>query len=195
MNSDPLSESIPCRRNGNCCRMWSSASWTTCWLLPMTARVSTQVVWMSVRFNECMNSPSARSPECATKSISVKPGTWTSQRSVFSGIWCFRSVPGFVRPYCRFRSSCLNGRKARSIWRGLILRSRAATSSAIGQRRIAHGSQIGSNAFSRTDQGQPAASQIRRNVPTTTGPYCVGRPGRRRRVVGGRRSNRITALR
>jgi hypothetical protein len=46
---------------------------------PSTARVSTQVVWMAVAFKEWANSPSARWPAWATRSISVNPGTVTSQ--------------------------------------------------------------------------------------------------------------------
>ncbi len=53
---------------------------------PVAARVSTQVVWMSVRFRECANFPSPESPQWATRSISVKPGTVTSHRSVRSGM-------------------------------------------------------------------------------------------------------------
>jgi hypothetical protein len=53
---------------------------------------------MSVRLSEWRDSPSAHSPEWATKSTSVKPGVVVAQRSVRSGMWCFRSVPGFVRP-------------------------------------------------------------------------------------------------
>ena len=99
MNSEPLSESMPWSRKGSVCRIASSACCTACWPRPRTARVSTQVVWMSVRFRECANSPSPESPQWATRSISVKPGTVTSHRSVRRGMWCFRSVPGFVRPY------------------------------------------------------------------------------------------------
>jgi hypothetical protein len=42
--------------------------------LPSTARVSTQVVWMSVRFSEWQQSPEAELPACETRSTSVKPG-------------------------------------------------------------------------------------------------------------------------
>ena len=58
MNSEPLSESMPWSRKGSVCRIASSACCTACWPRPRTARVSTQVVWMSVRFRECANSPS-----------------------------------------------------------------------------------------------------------------------------------------
>ena len=42
--------------------------------LLITARVSTHLVWMSITFSECRHAPSARSPACETRSISVKPG-------------------------------------------------------------------------------------------------------------------------
>src|SRR2546426_4918474 len=60
MNSEPLSESMPRNRKGSAWRSSSSAVWTTIWLLPSTAAVSTHVVWMSVRFSECTNSPVAQ---------------------------------------------------------------------------------------------------------------------------------------
>src|SRR5437660_12491695 len=44
------------------------------------------------------NSPSPEFPECETRSISVKPGAFTSQLSVFTGMWCFNKAPGWVRP-------------------------------------------------------------------------------------------------
>ena len=75
MNSEPLSESMPRSSNGSRWRICSSASTTKVWLLPITARVSVHAVWMSVSVSEWMNSPSARSPECDTRSISVKPGS------------------------------------------------------------------------------------------------------------------------
>ncbi len=40
---------------------------------------------MSVTFSECANSPSPRPPAWATRSVSVKPGVLTSQRSVLTG--------------------------------------------------------------------------------------------------------------
>ena len=78
MNSEPLSESMPWSRKGEVWRISSSAGHPVC-PLPRTARVSIQVVWMSVRLREWANSPSPQSPEWETRSISVKPGTVTSQ--------------------------------------------------------------------------------------------------------------------
>ena len=40
----------------------------------------------------------AELPEWATRSISVKPGVATFQRSVLMGMWCLSKVPGLVRP-------------------------------------------------------------------------------------------------
>ena len=40
------------------------------WLFPITARLSTQVEWMSVMLSECRNSPEAELPECDTRSTS-----------------------------------------------------------------------------------------------------------------------------
>ncbi len=84
MNSEPLSESMPRSRKGSACRSSASAPCTAAWPLPRTAAVSTQVVWMSVRLSECTNSPSPKLPQWATRSISVKPGMVTSQRSVLA---------------------------------------------------------------------------------------------------------------
>lgn len=59
----------------------------------------------------------------ATRSSSVKPGTRTSQWSVFSGMWCSSSVPGLVRPSRRVLSRRLSAATHRSICRGLIVSS------------------------------------------------------------------------
>src|SRR5205807_7262815 len=39
-----------------------------------------------------------RIPGMRDQSISVKPGAFTSQLSVFTGMWCFNKAPGWVRP-------------------------------------------------------------------------------------------------
>jgi hypothetical protein len=52
---------------------------------------------MSVWFREWRNPPSPDSPDCATRSTSVKPDTAISHRSVRRGMWCFKSVPGLSR--------------------------------------------------------------------------------------------------
>ncbi len=77
---------MPQSANGSASRIVSSPSRTRTWLFPSTARVSTQALWISTTFSECANSPSAQSPLWLTRSISVKPGAATSQRSVFSGM-------------------------------------------------------------------------------------------------------------
>ena len=98
MNSEPLSESRPRRVNGSAARSSSTMRWMPAAPLPSTAPVSTQAVWISVRLSEWMNSPSAALPEWLTKSTSAKPGVVTAQASVLMGMWCFRRVPGLVRP-------------------------------------------------------------------------------------------------
>jgi hypothetical protein len=55
-------ESIPRRPKGKAWRNSLSAPCTAAWLLPSTAAVSTQVVWMSVRLGEWTNSPSTQAP-------------------------------------------------------------------------------------------------------------------------------------
>ena len=42
-----------------------------------------------------MNSPEAELPECETRSVSVKPGVFTSQESVLMGMWMFEQSAGF----------------------------------------------------------------------------------------------------
>ena len=170
MNSEPLSESMPLRAKGSTVRISSSACCTPAWPLPMTARVSTHVVWMSVRLREWRNSPSAHSPEWETRSTSVKPGVCTAQCSVRSGMWCLRSVPGLVRPYRRRLSRRLCDASRRSIYRGLIASSACSRGGERRNRCRAQGSQSGRKALRRTDHGQPAASQIAPKTETSWTP-------------------------
>jgi hypothetical protein len=81
-----LSESMPRSGKGSAWRISSSAAQMARWVLPCTARVSTQVVWMSVRLSEKRQSGSPSAPVWATRAISVKPGVVTSHRSVRSGM-------------------------------------------------------------------------------------------------------------
>jgi hypothetical protein len=98
MNSEPLSQSNPRNAKGSVCSTSWMAARTAAWLRPRTARDSVQVLWMSVTFRVCPNSPAPELPECETRSISVNPGQRTSQLSVLIAIWCFSSKPGLVRP-------------------------------------------------------------------------------------------------
>src|SRR5437899_9972650 len=117
---------------------------------------------MSVRFREWANSPSPEFPECATRSISLNPGEFTSHLSLFTGMGCCNREPGLVRPYLRrFRSarSCSPSGAGRFAVRSCptaVSLSPGASGSLPMQ-----GIQPGNKAFSRTDQGYPAASQIR----------------------------------
>ena len=82
MNSVPLSESIPRSLKGRLCSISCMALSTPIWPLPITALASTQVEKMSVRLSECTNSLFSELPEWETRSVSVKPGVFTSQESV-----------------------------------------------------------------------------------------------------------------
>ena len=54
---------MPNSLKGRACSMSCMALSTPIWLFPITARLSTQVVWMSVTLSECRNSPEAELPE------------------------------------------------------------------------------------------------------------------------------------
>ena len=75
--------------------------------------------------------------------------------------------------------------RRRSIWRGLMARSCWHTVAESRRRRRAQGSHRGSSAFSRTDQGYPAASQIVVNAWIIASPYVAGRRRRRGRAGPG----------
>ena len=116
---------------------------------------------MSVTFSECRNSPSAQSPECDTRSISVKPG-WRD----IPALGLHRDVMLEQRPRLR---PPIHPRAELPLVRlqppiDLARADRAAAPRSVAgvsrNRRRAHGSHAGSSAFSRTDQGYPAAVQI-----------------------------------
>jgi hypothetical protein len=78
INSDPLSESIPSKSNGNRLCMSFNASNTHICALFFTACISVHPVQTSVTSRVCMNSPRASPPSCPTRSISTNPGDFSS---------------------------------------------------------------------------------------------------------------------
>jgi len=89
MNSLPLSLSMPRSGNGIVVLRRSSASVTSPLSRTSSGTHSTQPLAMSVSTRVWTKLPSSRSPQCATRSISPKPGAGSPQSAnVRTGMAC-----------------------------------------------------------------------------------------------------------
>ncbi len=130
MNSEPLSESMPKMGKGKRAITYSRASKTQIAALFFTDRLIVQPVAMSVAVSVKQNSPVEFPPSWPTRSISMKPGTTSSQSAqVLTGICDLSKVPGFVWDRPRNPRRCRSLLSRRSIVAGLIEQRRAASSS------------------------------------------------------------------
>jgi hypothetical protein len=120
---------------------------------PRIARVSPHAVWMSVTLSECANSPSARSPQWATRSSSVNPEEGHVPVIRLQGNVVLEQGPGLGAPVAPRREGPLDRRQAPIDLGGLMVRSCRQTEADKRSRRRAQGSHNGSKALSRTDQG------------------------------------------
>lgn len=119
----PLSESMPSKSKGRPFCMASIAKQTVSWLRLRKAIGSVQPVQMSVQVKVFKNCPAALSPQCATRSISMKPGLSSFHSvKVRIGMFFLSRVPGLVvlNPCGELKRT---GARQRSIVERLMCRS------------------------------------------------------------------------
>ena len=139
-----------------------------------TLRTSVQPVAMSVTIGEKPNSPLLSPPSWPIRSISTKPGVFSSQSAqVRIGIWLVSSESGLVceRPFsCRpFRS----GARRRSIVAGDIDTSSAAVASSMSSSpcRRSAATRPGRGGASRFPAAASSTAQHTRNATRTASSY------------------------
>ena len=181
MNSAPLSESRPSSALGKRPRHATIAALTVAWLRLSKPYSSTQRVLTSIMSRLLRCSPWVVSPQCATRSTSMKPG-WASSHcaKVRTGMACLSNLPGLVvvRPWGRTPRRAWASR--RSAVAGLSVRSKVRFSES------SFNSPCRSSAS--TNVGRPGTSRLpQMQLAVRTGPVYLTWPPRRgpRRRIGG----------